>query len=48
MSTDQIVVAMVRTKGLIHEYEQIIEEYCQNNYTGKRLLDSEANIVKQH
>ena len=29
---------------MINEYQQIIEEYRQNNYNAKRLLDSEPHI----
>ena len=44
MSTEEIAFATGRTKRLINEYEQIIEAYRQNNYTAKRLLDSEPHI----
>ena len=44
MSTDQIAFATGRTKRLIKEYEQIIEEYKNSNYNMKRLLGCEAQI----
>ena len=47
MSTDQIAFATGRTKLLIKEYEQIIEEYKNSNYNMKRLLGCEAQIEKR-
>jgi len=44
MSTDQIAFATGRTKRLIREYEQIIEEYKNGNYNMKQLLRSEPHI----
>ena len=44
MSTEQTAFATSRTKRLIKEYEQIIEEYKKDNYNMKRLLDSEVHI----
>jgi hypothetical protein len=44
MTTDQIAFATGRTKRLIKEYEQIIEEYKNGNYNIKQLLSSEVHI----
>lgn len=44
MSTEQIAFATGRTKRLIKEYEQIIEEYKNGNYNIKQLLSSEVHI----
>ncbi len=44
MSTEQIAFATGRTKRLIKEYEQIIEEYKKGNYNMKQLLGSEVHI----
>lgn len=44
MSTEQIAFATGRTKRLIKEYEQIIEEYKKGNYNMKQLLGSELHI----
>ncbi len=40
----EIVIATGRTKRLIKEYEQIIEEYKKGNYNMKQLLSSEVHI----
>lgn len=39
-----IAFATGRTKRLINEYEQIIEEYKKGNYNMKQLLSSEVHI----
>ncbi len=44
MTTEQIAFATGRTKRLIKEYEQIIEEYKKGNYNMKQLLGSEVHI----
>jgi len=44
MSTEQIAFATGRTKRLIKEYEQIIEEYKNGNYNMRQLLSSEPHI----
>lgn len=44
MTTEQIAFATGRTKRLIREYEQIIEEYKNGNYNMKQLLRSEVHI----
>lgn len=44
MSNEQIAFATGRTKRLIGEYQQIIEEYGKGNYNMKRLLSSEVHI----
>jgi len=44
MSTEQIAFTTGRTKRLIKEYEQIIEEYKNVNYNMKQLLASEVHI----
>jgi len=44
MTTEQIAFATGRTKRLIKEYEQIIEEYKNGNYNMKQLLCHEAHI----
>jgi len=44
MTTEQIAFATGRTKRLIKEYEQIIEEYQKGNYNVKRLLSCEPHI----
>lgn len=44
MTTEQIAFATGRTKRLIAEYEQIIEEYRNSNYNVKRLLKCEPHI----
>jgi hypothetical protein len=44
MTTEQIAFATGRTKRLIKEYEQIIEEYKNDNYNTKQLLGSEVHI----
>lgn len=44
MDTEQIAFATGRTKRLVREYEEIIEEYGKNNYNMKRLLNQEPYI----
>jgi len=44
MTIEQIAFATGRTKRLIREYEQIIEEYKNGNYNMKQLLSSEVHI----
>ena len=44
MTIEQIAFATDRTKRLIREYEQIIEEYKNGNYNMKQLLSSEPHI----
>lgn len=44
MSTEQIAFATGKTVRLIKEYEQIIEEYKKENYTVKRLFDTQPHI----
>jgi len=44
MDTEQIAFATGRTKRLVREYEQIIEEYGRNNYNMKQLLNQEPYI----
>ena len=44
MDTQQIAFATGRTKRLVREYEQIIEEYGRNNYNMKQLLNHEPYI----
>ncbi len=44
MDTEQIAFATGRTKRLVREYEEIIEEYGRNNYNMKQLLNQEPYI----
>lgn len=44
MDTEQIAFATGRTKRLVREYEQIIEEYGRNSYNMKQLLNQEPYI----
>lgn len=44
MTTEQIAFATGRTKRLIKEYEQIIEEYKNGNYNMRQLLCDEVHI----
>lgn len=44
MNTDEIAYALNRTKRLIREYEEIIEEYKDRNYVMEELLNSEIEI----
>lgn len=44
MDTEQTAFATGRTKRLVREYEQIIEEYGRNNYNIKQLIDKEPYI----
>lgn len=44
MTTEQIAFATGRTKRLVKEYEEIIEEYKNGNYNMKQLLGSEVYI----
>jgi len=44
MTCEQIAFATGRTRRLIREYQHIIEEYRNGNYTMERLLDAEAHI----
>jgi molybdenum-dependent DNA-binding transcriptional regulator ModE len=44
MSTEEIAFATDKSRRLINEYQQIIEEYRENNYNAKRLLDFEPHI----
>jgi hypothetical protein len=44
MNTEEIAFATGRTKRLVREYEQIIEEYGRNNYNIKQLIDKEPYI----
>ncbi len=48
MDTEQIAFATGRTKRLVREYEQIIEEYGRNNYNIKQLIDKEPYIENDH
>jgi len=44
MTTEEIAYALNRTKRLIREYEEIIEEFKGRNYIMKALLDCEIEI----
>ncbi len=44
MTCEQIAFATRRTKRLVAEYQHIIEEYRQGNYTMKRLLETDVHI----
>jgi len=44
MNTDEIAYAVKRTKRLVREYEEIIDEYKERNYVMKALLNFEIGI----
>ncbi|MFQ5330460.1 MAG: DUF1670 domain-containing protein [Thermodesulfobacteriota bacterium] len=44
MNTDEIAFAIKRTKRLVKEYENLIEEYKENNYIVSSLLKCEVEI----
>lgn len=44
MDVEQTAYATGRSKGLVREYEQIIEEYGRNNYNIKQLMKQEPYI----